>query len=76
MRRDGSGLHPQVLRHPVGRPRHHRAWFLDAESQERLVNDTLRMLELFPALNEGHRMHLLVLAETFAEWAGRYDYGE
>jgi hypothetical protein len=34
------------------------------------------MLEVFPALSEGHRMQLLVLAEAFADWEARYDYDE
>jgi hypothetical protein len=38
------------------------------------VDDILQMLEVFPALNEGHRMHLLALAEAFADWEARYDY--
>ena len=40
------------------------------------MNDILRMLEMFPALNEGHRMQFLVLAATFVDWEPRYDYHE
>ena len=38
------------------------------------MDDSLRMLEMFPALNEGHRMQLLVLMETFADWEARREY--
>jgi hypothetical protein len=65
---------PQVLDDPVAVPPEHWARCFDAENQEHIVDDTLRMLGMFPAVNEGHWRQLLALVATFADCETRYDY--